>query len=156
WISGGNVMSGHMDAERPGEVQPLAGEWLDTGDIVTIDREGFVTISGRASRFARIGSEAVPLDAMEELAAACWPKARHAVVAVPNRRRGERAVLVTTETKAERNALRQFARKAGTAASAVPAEIVNVKEMPTLDDGATDYAAVSRIASESLGADRAA
>src|SRR5690606_32938092 len=47
WLSGPNVMLGYMTAERPGELQKLEGEWHDSGDIVSVDREGFITIRGR-------------------------------------------------------------------------------------------------------------
>ena len=53
----------------------------DTGDIVEIDGEGFVTIKGRATRFTAVAGGMVPLGALEHLAAKTWPAAGHAVVA---------------------------------------------------------------------------
>ncbi|TGV16812.1 AMP-binding protein, partial [Mesorhizobium sp. M4B.F.Ca.ET.143.01.1.1] len=49
WLDGPNLMMGYMTSDRPGELQPLDG-WHDTGDIVSVDREGFITIRGRAKR----------------------------------------------------------------------------------------------------------
>ncbi|TIV94829.1 MAG: 2-acyl-glycerophospho-ethanolamine acyltransferase, partial [Mesorhizobium sp.] len=95
WLDGPNMMMGYMSADRPGELQPLEG-WHDTGDIVSIDREGFITIRGRAKRFAKIAGEMVSLGAVEMLVQSLWPEERHAAVAVPDKRRGERIVLVTT------------------------------------------------------------
>ena len=112
WLSGPNVMLGYMTADRPGELQPLADGWHDSGDIVSVDREGFISIRGRAKRFAKIAGEMVSLGAVEMLVQSLWPEEHHAVVSVPDKRRGERIVLVTTAGDAEPNALRQY-RQAG-------------------------------------------
>lgn len=156
WISGPNVMLGYMTSDRPGELQPLAGDWHDTGDIVSIDREGFMTIRGRARRFAKIAGEMVSLGAIEMLASALWPEEKHAVVGVPDRKRGERIVLVTTAETADRNALRQYGKKSGAAEIMVPNDVLKVREIPVLGSGKTDYAGVRRMAMESLGLDEAA
>ena len=112
WLSGPNLMRGYMTADRPGELQPLEGEWLDTGDIVSVDREGFITIRGRAKRFAKIAGEMVSLGAVEMLVKSLWPEDNHAAVSVPDKRRGERIVLVTTADEADPEALRRYGKKA--------------------------------------------
>ena len=112
WLQGPNLMMGYMTADRPGELQPLDG-WHDTGDIVSVDREGFITIRGRAKRFAKIAGEMVSLGAVEMLVQALWPEEHHAVVAVPDKRRGERIVLVTTAAEADPETLRDFGKQAG-------------------------------------------
>ena len=73
-----------------------------------IDREGFISIRGRAKRFAKIAGEMVSLGAVEMLVQALWPEEHHAVVSVPDKRRGERIVLVTTADEADPKALRQY------------------------------------------------
>ncbi|OWK20503.1 hypothetical protein AJ88_29465 [Mesorhizobium amorphae CCBAU 01583] len=111
WLDGPNLMMGYMTADRPGELQSLDG-WHDTGDIVSVDRDGFITIRGRAKRFAKIAGEMVSLGAVEMLVQSLWPEERHAAVAVPDKRRGERIVLVTTADDADPEELRKFGKQA--------------------------------------------
>jgi acyl-[acyl-carrier-protein]-phospholipid O-acyltransferase / long-chain-fatty-acid--[acyl-carrier-protein] ligase len=156
WLSGPNLMRGYMTADRPGELQPLEGEWLDTGDIVSVDREGFITICGRAKRFAKIAGEMISLGAVEMLVKALWPEDNHAAVSVPDKRRGERIVLVTTAGDADPEALRRYGKQAGAAEIMVPDDIVKVTEIPVLGSGKTDYVSTRRLALESLGLNLAA
>jgi acyl-[acyl-carrier-protein]-phospholipid O-acyltransferase/long-chain-fatty-acid--[acyl-carrier-protein] ligase len=155
-LSGPNIMLGYMTADRPGELHPLAGDWHDTGDIVSVDRDGYITIRGRAKRFAKIAGEMVSLGAVEMLVQALWPEERHAVVSVPDKRRGERIVLVTTAGDADPNTLRQYGKKAGAAELMVPQDIVKVEEIPVLGSGKTDYASARHLALERLGLSAAA
>ncbi|TPN79636.1 AMP-binding protein [Mesorhizobium sp. CU2] len=155
WLDGPNMMMGYMTADRPGELQPLEG-WHDTGDIVSIDREGFVTIRGRAKRFAKIAGEMVSLGAVEMLVQSLWPEERHAAVAVPDKRRGERIVLVTTADDANPEELRQFGKKAGAAELMVPNDIIKVDEIPVLGSGKTDYISARKLAIDRLGLSAAA
>ncbi|RWH71415.1 AMP-binding protein [Mesorhizobium sp.] len=150
WLDGPNMMMGYMNADRPGELQPLEG-WHDTGDIVSIDREGFITIRGRAKRFAKIAGEMVSLGAVEMLVQSLWPEERHAAVAVPDKRRGERIVLVTTAEDASAEELRQFGKKAGAAELMVPNDIIKVEEIPVLGSGKTDYVSARKLAIDRLG-----
>ena len=124
--------------------------------MVAIDRDGFIQIRGRTKRFAKIAGEMVSLGAVEMLVQSLWPEDHHAVVSVPDKRRGERIVLVTTAEEAEPNALREFGKQAGVAELMVPGDIVKVAEMPLLGTGKTDYTSARRIAMEMLGLDAAA
>lgn len=150
WLNGPNLMMGYMTADRPGELQPLEG-WHDSGDIVSVDREGFVTIRGRAKRFAKIAGEMVSLGAVEMLVQALWPEERHAAVAVPDKRKGERIVLVTTAGNADPETLRLYGKQAGAADLMVPHDIIKVREIPVLGSGKTDYVAARHMAIERLG-----
>lgn len=150
WLDGPNMMMGYMTADRPGELQPLQG-WHDTGDIVSVDRDGFITIRGRAKRFAKIAGEMVSLGAVEMLVQSLWPEDNHAAVAVPDKRRGERIVLVTTADEAEADALRKFGKAHGAAELMVPNDIVKVDALPVLGSGKTDYVSARKLAMERLG-----
>lgn len=150
WLAGPNMMMGYMTADRPGELQKLEN-WHDTGDIVSVDRDGFITIRGRAKRFAKIAGEMVSLGAVEMLVQSLWPEDNHAAVAVPDKRRGERIVLVTTADDAEPEDLRKFSKQHGAAELMVPHDIVKVDALPVLGSGKTDYVATRKLAMEQLG-----
>lgn len=141
-VRGPNVMLGYLRAEKPGVLEPPPAGWHDTGDIVSIDGDGFITIQGRARRFAKIGGEMVSLAAVEALAHEAWPEAESAAVALPDARKGERVVLVTTAPEARRDALMRQARQQGTSELLVPAAIVSIDRLPVLGSGKTDHAAV--------------
>jgi acyl-[acyl-carrier-protein]-phospholipid O-acyltransferase/long-chain-fatty-acid--[acyl-carrier-protein] ligase len=146
FVRGPNVMLGYLRADAPGVLEPPPDGWYDTGDIVTIDDDGFVTIKGRAKRFAKIGGEMVSLAAAEGLASAVWKDAVHAVVTVPDARKGERLLLVTTQQNAEGRALLAAVRERGTAEIQVPRDVMVVDKMPLLGTGKIDYPAVQRLA----------
>ena len=90
----------------------------------------------------------VSLATAEALAHEAWPDAESAVVALPDRRRGERLVLVTTAPEAGREALVRQARSRGASELVVPTEILTVDTLPVLGSGKTDYAAIRKIAEE--------
>ncbi len=157
WVRGPNVMLGYMIADHPGELQPLGnGGWHDTGDIVTIDEEGLISIRGRVKRFAKIAGEMVSLGAIEILVQNLWPEESHAVVSVPDKRKGERLVLVTTSNDAETKIIQTETRDAGLSEITVPKDIVNVDEIPVLGSGKTDYVSTRKVAMNQLGLDEAA
>jgi len=148
FVRGPNVMLGYLRAETPGVLQPPADGWYDTGDIVEIDAQGFVTIRGRAKRFAKVAGEMVPLGAVEDLVAKVWPEHQHAVVSVPDPKRGEQLVLVTERADANRAALAAAARDAGLPEIFIPRSIVLVSKVPILGTGKIDYIQSSQLAVE--------
>ena len=147
-VRGPNVMAGYYRAEAPGVLQPPPGGWYDTGDIVQIDEGGFVSIRGRAKRFAKIGGEMVSLAAVEGYAAKLWPEASHAVVTRPDPRKGEELVLFTTQPLADPQALRSWARANGVAELSLPAEIRMVETIPLLGSGKPDHVALGDLAKQ--------
>jgi acyl-[acyl-carrier-protein]-phospholipid O-acyltransferase / long-chain-fatty-acid--[acyl-carrier-protein] ligase len=144
FVRGPNVMSGYLDEH--GALAPLEDGWHDTGDIVTIDEDGWIRIHGRVKRFAKIAGEMVSLTAAENLASGAWPGARHAVIAMPDARKGEKLVLVTDRLDAQMTTLIAHAREIGAPDLLVPSRIVRAPEVPVLGTGKTDYVAIQRIA----------
>ncbi|MGH6821684.1 MAG: AMP-binding protein, partial [Methylocella sp.] len=96
FVKGPNIMLGYLRADNPGVIEAPQDGWYDTGDIVRIDAQGFVTILGRAKRFAKIAGEMVSLSAIEAKLATAFPDGSHAVVAVPDAKKGEQLALFTT------------------------------------------------------------
>jgi acyl-[acyl-carrier-protein]-phospholipid O-acyltransferase/long-chain-fatty-acid--[acyl-carrier-protein] ligase len=146
FVRGPNVMKGYL--LEGGAVETPPGGWHDTGDVVEISNDDWITILGRVKRFAKIGGEMVSLTAAEDLAAAVWPDNRHAVVAIPDGRKGEALLLVTDRGDAETSALLDHARAVGAGELAVPRKILKVPEVPVLGTGKTDYVAIQRVAEQ--------
>jgi len=151
-VRGPNIMAGYLRADRPGELQPPEGGWYDTGDIVTLDAEGFVTIQGRVKRFAKVGGEMVSLAAVEAWVARLWPAEAHAVTTLPDPKKGEQLVLVTAHPEPKREELIAFARREGIAELSIPRVLVPVAEVPVLGTGKVDYVKVRALAEDSAAA----
>jgi acyl-[acyl-carrier-protein]-phospholipid O-acyltransferase/long-chain-fatty-acid--[acyl-carrier-protein] ligase len=147
-VHGPNVMLGYLRETAPGVLEPPEGGWYDTGDLVSIDAAGFVTILGRVKRFAKIGGEMVSMTAAETLVAALWPDAQHAVINLPDARKGEYLLLVTTRANAEPRDILVLARERGVPEIMVPRAILHVPSVPLLGTGKVDYPAVLRLVEE--------
>ena len=143
YVRGPNVMAGYLN--EAGVLEPPPDGWHDTGDVVEMTSDDWITILGRVKRFAKIGGEMVSLTAAETLCASLWPDARHAVIAQPDGRKGERLVLVTDQRDADVAALLSHAQALGHAELAAPRKIVRVPEIPVLGSGKTDYVAIQRM-----------
>lgn len=148
-VQGPNVMLGYYKDDKPGILQPPEGGWHDTGDIVTIDENGFIKIQGRAKRFAKIAGEMVSLSVTEAMAHAVWPQFEHGVVSVPDERKGEKLVMVTTNPAPKREELSAYAAKEGITPLALPADLIAVAQLPLLGTGKTDYVAIAQMVRQS-------
>ena len=143
-VRGANVMAGYL---RPdGTLDAPVDGWLDTGDIVSITEDNWITILGRAKRFAKVGGEMVSLTAAEDLVLSLWPDNRHAVIAMPDPKKGERLILFTDRNDAAASAIIEHAQSLGAPEIAVPRKIVKVPEIPVLGTGKTDYVTIMRLA----------
>jgi acyl-[acyl-carrier-protein]-phospholipid O-acyltransferase/long-chain-fatty-acid--[acyl-carrier-protein] ligase len=152
FVKGPNVMLGYLRVEAPGVLEPPPGGWHDTGDIVTIDKQGFIAIKGRAKRFAKIAGEMISFAAVEALASELWPDALSAVASVPDARKGERLIMLTQKKDPTRGEFQAFARSHGATELMVPAEIVYMEKLPLLGTGKIDNVSVTKLIKERFAA----
>ena len=152
-VAGPNIMKGYLLPNNPGVLvppnsQPYGEGWYDTGDIVHVDEEGFIHIKGRSKRFAKIGGEMVSLTAVEQLAIQAWPDAHHAVVSLPDPKKGEQLILLTTQHQATAKQLAEVSE--GVAAINLPKKVFVIEKLPVLATGKTDYAGATQLAAQLL------
>ncbi len=143
WVKGPNVMLGYLKADQPGIIQKQ-DEWYDTGDIVDIDEEGYITILGRAKRFAKIAGEMVSLMIIEELAAGLSGEKTHAAIAIPDERKGEQIVLFTESRELTKDDLLAHAKKTGVADICLARHLIFLETIPRLGNGKVDYVTLSK------------
>ena len=142
-VRGPNLMSGYYLYGEPGVLQPPQSEagpgWYNTGDIVELDDDGFVTIHGRVKRFVKIAGEMVSLEVVESIArhASPAPRARRHRRARPAERREHGAV--HHRSRPDPAAAAEGGARAGRQELAVARRVVHVRELPLLGSGKTDY-----------------
>lgn len=144
WLKGDSIMLGYLRITNPGVIEPPKDGWYDTGDIVDLDEEGYVTILGRAKRFAKIGGEMISLAAVEEVLTELWPKDKHAVVMLHGETR-ETLALVTSRLDLKRDELRAKLADMGVAEIAIPKKIIPMEDIPLLGTGKVDYVTLEEL-----------
>ncbi len=126
----------------------------NTGDIGRIDKDGFVYITGRMARFAKIGGEMVPLDNVEEALLSVLPEedeCQLAVAAVPDNNRGERLIVLHTTCSISADDI----LKTINADNELPPifrpktrDFFQVDKIPLLGTGKRDLAQIKKLAEE--------
>lgn len=136
--SGPNVMMGYAQSREDLARGDEAGGVLRTGDLGYLDDEGFLYITGRTKRIAKISGVRVSLDEVEAMLGAVAPAA---VVAAPD----DGVVVFTTCPDAELLAKvrRQLARDLAAAVKLLDFRVL--AELPVLPNGKVDYARLTRM-----------
>ena len=147
-VRGPNVMGGYLSSDQPGVLKTLPDGWHDTGDVVSQDEEGCLTIRGRLKRFAKVGGEMVSLAVVENCASTLWREHDHAAAVLPDKRKGEQIVLLTTHPKADRMDLIRWAQDHGVNELSVPRKLFHVSAIPLLGTGKMDIGAVQKLAAQ--------
>jgi len=163
-VAGPNVMKGYILAKNPGKLLP-AEEYYDTGDIVSIDNEGFIEILARAKRFAKIAGEMVSLPLVESIidktfiaeveaqknnvgparAGTCG----NAVISIPDDKKGEKLIWFTTlsfDNEKEMIAkITNAVKTEGITELAIPKTIKHIEKIPLLGTGKTSYPELTKL-----------
>ena len=145
-VKGENVMMGYYLFDAPGVLQPPAEGWYNTGDIVEVDKEGFVHIRGRVKRFAKVAGEMVSLEVVEQIANTAAPEHQHAASSISDVQRGECIILFTCDKKLKREDLQIVAKNLGLPELAVARKIIAIDSIPLLGTGKTDYVTLKQMA----------
>jgi acyl-[acyl-carrier-protein]-phospholipid O-acyltransferase/long-chain-fatty-acid--[acyl-carrier-protein] ligase len=151
-VRGANVMLGYWRESNPGILEAPTSAygrgWYPTGDIASIDAEGYVTLLGRMKRFAKVAGEMVSLEVVEKIAEAASPESVHAASTRPDPGRGESILLFTQDPDLKREKLAEAARALGAPDLAVPRRIIHINSIPLLGSGKKDYPALQRLAED--------
>lgn len=153
WVKGPQVMVGYLN--RPeATAKVLRDGWYCTGDIGFQDDDGFLKLTGRQSRFAKIGGEMVPLEGVESAIqeAAGVGEAAVAVTTVPDLKRGERLAVLYTDLGMTPEQLTQRLVAGSMPRLWVPSarDFVRVEEIPCLGVGKRDLRKLKELAAEKL------
>lgn len=149
-LRGPNVMKGYLSYEKPGALITSEEGWHDTGDIVTMNDEGFITIAGRAKRFAKIAGEMVSLTAVEGVAASIWPELLHAAVSTKSPSKGEKIILYSEANNADKASFVKKIQDLEYSELLVPHQIVPGSKIPVLPSGKIDYLTIEKELEEGL------
>lgn len=146
WIKGPNIMLGYMRHEAPLKLDPPQDGWYDTGDIVTVDEDRYISIKGRCKRFAKIGGEMVSLLAVEMVIEKNWPGFISGAVNIPDPKKGEKIVLITTCKTITKEELIAAFKAAGITELGLPSTIIATDQPPLLGTGKFDYLSAKELA----------
>ena len=148
-LKGANIFGGYLNAPELNAAKIKDG-WLLTGDIASLDEDGYIHIKGRVSRFSKIGGEMVPHALVEEsiIAALGQGESEELSVAISSREnesKGEELVLITT-LEVDMQKLRKLMQEAGISNLWIPKICVKVEKIPTLGSGKVSLGDLKKIA----------
>lgn len=148
FVRGPNIMRGYLNPDANAQFQQLDG-WYDTGDIASVDEDGFVRILGRLKRFAKVSGEMVSLTAVEEALAGAFThlgqNCEAAIITVPDPQRGEALIAITNEPRLKLDDIRAVLRSKGFPNIAMPRALQVVREIPKLGTGKVNHRQLSQL-----------
>lgn len=139
-VSGPNIMMGYIQHNEPGVIQPVKEGFHETGDVVKIDDEGYITIFDRVKRFAKLGGEMVSLTAVEENVSKITKEQMICgAISIADDKKGEQIILVSSSENLTRAAIQEEFKKNGITELYVPRKVIYMKELPLLGTGKINY-----------------
>jgi acyl-[acyl-carrier-protein]-phospholipid O-acyltransferase/long-chain-fatty-acid--[acyl-carrier-protein] ligase len=149
YVKGPNVMKGYLKLPEK-TAQVLKDGWYNTGDIVSVDVDGFVTIRDRLSRFSKIGGEMVPHMTIEEVCQKGLGTADSvvAVTSVPDEKKGEQLVILYDKEKVDADALHYVLAESELPKLYIPKRdnLIGVDGIPVLGSGKLDIMRLRQLA----------
>jgi acyl-[acyl-carrier-protein]-phospholipid O-acyltransferase / long-chain-fatty-acid--[acyl-carrier-protein] ligase len=159
WIKGPNVMAGYLGhPEKTAEV--IHDGWYKTGDIALVDDDGFIRITGRESRFSKLGGEMVPHlkieETLQKIVGAGEDELKLAVTAVPDERKGERLVVLHAPLPKSPDQICKELSQAGLPNLWIPSpdSFCEVAEIPVLGTGKIDLKGLQTLALEKFASSK--
>lgn len=155
-VKGPNIMLGYLNRDDL-TAEAIRDGWYQTGDIGLMDTDGFFAITGRASRFSKIGGEMIPHGAIEEALQAAFElePSQLSVVALPDERKGERLFVAYTGGAIEESAIRERLQTVDLPNlwKPNPKDWLPIESLPLLGTGKFDYRSLkSYVSSEQTSA----
>lgn len=147
FVKGPNAMKGYL---LHGKGFVPSEEWYNCGDVVAIDKEGFITIKSRLKRFAKISGEMISLDAVEKVAESCFATDKNAAINISDTRKGEKIILYTLHKDATKQLLREYISQSGQSMLVMPTALRVVDTLPLLGSGKIDYVSLKEMAAKEL------
>jgi acyl-[acyl-carrier-protein]-phospholipid O-acyltransferase/long-chain-fatty-acid--[acyl-carrier-protein] ligase len=149
YIKGPNVMRGYLKKEEL-TASVLHEGWYDTGDIGLMDADGFFAITGRLSRFSKLGGEMISHGAVEEALQAAFGLGADAlvVVAIDDERKGEKLCVIHTAANLSEDSIRAQLKALDIPNlwKPNPKDWQSVEALPMLGTGKLDYRGLKALA----------
>jgi acyl-CoA synthetase (AMP-forming)/AMP-acid ligase II len=147
WIRGPELFAGYASRELTEAVIANPGGWYRSGDLGSLDEQGWLRVSGRLSDIIIRAGENISASEVEAVLEA-HPSVSHAVaVPVPDPHVGERvAAIVVTTGPFDLEACRAWFAERGITRFKTPELVVGLDSLPTLAAGKPDRAALKKLA----------
>ena len=144
-VRGPNLMKSYLH-DLAENRSSLNDGWYDTGDIVTVDADGFLAIKGRKKRFTKIAGEMISLGYIEDEVTRLSPDALHAAIAVETEDQAKPVIrLFTSDPALTSAAVREHFVQERIPNTWLPREVVFMAEIPVLRTGKIDYQTLQKL-----------
>ena len=152
WVKGPNVMLGYLN--RPDLTkEAIVDGWYKTGDVAEMDDEGFLKLTGRMSRFSKIGGEMIPHIQIEDALLGTYTQRDLdvpplVVTSVPDPKKGERIVVLSAVLEKEPSEMCRALKAQGLPNLYIPSpdSFFRIEAVPVLGSGKLDLKVIKDLA----------